>query len=117
MSPAVTERSAVARGRRPALIMAYPIDLFCVHHLADTECLEADQLGGSVRRYQELFASLAAAQTRLQSHWPGHQGRIFIHCRSYRERTHLQGARARGLARPGRSHGKHARAYSLPATS
>jgi hypothetical protein len=49
--------------------------------------------GGSVRRYQELFASwlqpLAAAQTRLQYRWPGHQGRIFIHCRSYRERTHL----------------------------
>ena len=29
--------------------MAYPIDLFCVHHLADTECLEADHNGGSVR--------------------------------------------------------------------
>jgi hypothetical protein len=33
---------------------------------------------GSARGYQELFASLAAAQTRLQSRWPGHQGRIFI---------------------------------------
>ena len=29
--------------------MAYPIDLFCVHHLTDTECLEADHNCGSVR--------------------------------------------------------------------
>jgi hypothetical protein len=43
------------------------------------------------------FASLAAAQTRLQSRWPGHQGRIFIHCRSYRERTHLPSTGSSGL--------------------
>ena len=43
----------------------------------------------SARGYQELFASLAAGQTRLQPRWPSHQGRIFIHRRSYRERTHL----------------------------
>ena len=49
----------------------------------------AVQNGGSERGYQELFASLAARQIRLQSRWPGHQGRIFIHRRSYRERTHL----------------------------
>jgi hypothetical protein len=55
------------------------------------------QIGGSARGYQELFASLAAGQTRLQSRWPSHQGRIFIHRRSYRERTHLT---RRGL--PGR---------------
>jgi hypothetical protein len=47
------------------------------------------QNGGSARGYQELSASLAAGQTRLRSRWPGHQGRIFIHRRSYRERTHL----------------------------
>jgi hypothetical protein len=29
--------------------MARQIDLFCVPQLADTECLEADHIGGSVR--------------------------------------------------------------------
>ena len=47
------------------------------------------QNGGSARGYQELSASLAAGQTRLQSRRSGRQGRMFIHRRSYRERTHL----------------------------
>ena len=37
------------------------------------------QNGGSARGYQELFASLACwlqGRPRLQSRWPGHQGRI-----------------------------------------
>jgi hypothetical protein len=45
-------------------------------------------LGGSVSDHQEPFASLAAGQTRLQSHRSGRPGRMFIHRRSYRERTH-----------------------------
>jgi hypothetical protein len=31
--------------------MAHQIDPFCVHHLADTECLEADHNGGYARRF------------------------------------------------------------------
>jgi hypothetical protein len=29
--------------------MAHQIDPFCVHHLADTECLEADHNGGYLK--------------------------------------------------------------------
>jgi hypothetical protein len=57
----------------------------------------ADHIGGSARGYQELFASLAAGQTRLQSRWPGHRDRIFIRRRSYRERTHLPPTGSSGL--------------------
>jgi hypothetical protein len=34
--------------------MAHQIDPFCVHHLADTECLEADHNGGSASVLPDL---------------------------------------------------------------
>jgi hypothetical protein len=49
----------------------------------------AAQIGGSARGYQGHIASLTAGQTQSQSRRSDRQGRMFIHCRSYRERTHL----------------------------
>ena len=47
MSPRQPRPAESLTGAEAALIMAHQIDPFCVHHLADTECLEAEQLSSS----------------------------------------------------------------------
>ena len=54
--------------------MAHQIDPFCVHHLADTECLEADHQAALARLYPGSQARSVMSWLSAGQHTPPNVG-------------------------------------------